>query len=146
MNEKEFKELVGFAVEEIVAEKSKKGFIERLVGITAFVAALGAFAGSAIAINSALDTLSKQEKIESTQRHIERRQIVLNTNQKRLDENSRISRISNSIGKHCSPIPLDENDIWENYLQCLKDDGVTKSKSNDTKRLACISKYGACST
>ena len=64
MNEKEFKELVGFAVEEIVAEKSKKGFIERLAGITAFVAALGAFAGSAIAINSALVTLSKQEKIE----------------------------------------------------------------------------------
>ena len=106
MNEKEFKELVSFAVEEIVAEKSKKGFVERLAGITAFVAAIGAFAGAIVAVSSAWDTLAKQEHIEETQAAIKKKQDFLDSNQKRLDENTRISRLWQTESKSCASIPI----------------------------------------
>ena len=146
MNEKEFKELVSFAVEEIVAEKSKKGFIERLAGITAFVAAIGAFAGSIVAVNSAWDTLAKQEQIEITQAAIKKKQDLLDLNQKKLDENTRISRLWQTEGKSCASIPILENKKWESYLGCLEKDGVTNKKSDDPKRYSCIKIHGACST
>ena len=144
MNEEEFRKTLSYAVEQIVEEKSKKGFLEKLAAMTAFVAALGAFAGASVAIYSSWQTIAKQEQIEITQAAILAKQIELDEHQKKLDDNSRIVRLSIVQKKYCASIPLDEDEAWQNYRNCLSELTVSDSPNDDPKRLICAARYMPC--
>mgnify|MGYP000365472089 CR=1 FL=1 len=144
MNEEEFRKTISYAIDQIVEEKSKKGFLERLAAMTAFVAALGAFAGASVAIYSSWETIAKQEQIETTQAAIQKKQIELNEHQKKLDENARIGRLSITEKKYCASIPPDEDEAWTSYRKCLAELAVSNSPNDDHNRLICAAKYVPC--